>query len=155
MIFSILGYWKEILIVLIVTCSLKICCGGLHMNGQFSCLIASLLMNLSIISLSKISTLPLSATIILLLVSIYAIYEQAPVQSPQMPIFREELIIKNRIRGIILSLTYSIIAIGLMLIHMYITKLDNYTFISQIITWAILFQALLMFQKREPKKESN
>lgn len=142
LIFSLLGYWKEILITTFIICSIKPSIGGYHENSQLSCFIASLLLDGAVIFLSIIVKLPLSAIIIILLISLFAIYEQAPIQNSQMPLSKPDLIKKNRVRGLTQIIIYSLITIALILIK-------HYIFISQIITWALLFTALLMFNKRK------
>ena len=112
--------------------------GGYHEDSQIKCFIATLLLTTGEIILSTYSTLSFISNCILISISIFCIWNQAPVINPKMPITRPELIKKNRIRGLT-----STIILGLVSIVLY-----NYSSYYSLITWTILFHAVLMFNKR-------
>ena len=72
------------------------------------------------------------------LLSIFSIYNRAPVIDKRMPISREDLIKRNRIIGLSVVLILSIVSIAIY----------KFTWIPQTIVWTILVQAILMFNKR-------
>ena len=71
------------------------------------------------------------------MISIFSVYNKAPIINDKMPITREDLIRKNRKIGII-----NVVSIALLSLIMFKVK-----WISQIIVWTILVQAILMFNK--------
>lgn len=76
--------------------------------------------------------------LILSAVSLYCIWHQAPVISPEMQLTRPELINRNRILGISISAVLLVICV----------ISYNNTMFSNTILWTMTFQALLMFNKR-------
>ena len=138
-IFSLFGYAKEVIIIEGIMCLVKPSIGGYHEETQIKCFIATLLLTTGILILSLKCNLSFISNCILVFLSIFCIWNQAPVINPKMPITRPELIKKNRIRGLSTS-----IILGLIGIISY-----NYTSYYSIITWTMLIQALLMFNKRE------
>ncbi|WP_394883865.1 accessory gene regulator B family protein, partial [Clostridium tertium] len=90
-----------------------------------------------IIILFENNRLNLISSIILNLISIFSVYNKAPIINDKMPITREDLIRKNRKIGII-----NVVSIALLSLIMFKVK-----WISQIIVWTILVQAILMFNK--------
>ena len=123
---GILGYFKESLIVILSMCFIKPFIGGYHEDSQLKCFIATLIITTSIIML-----------VILNLFSIFSIYNKAPVIDSRFPLTKEHLIKKNKI----LSVTNSSI---LFLITLIFFKIS---WISQTITWTLLIQTLLLFNK--------
>ena len=138
-IFSLFGYFKEVIIIEGIMCVVKPFIGGYHEETQIKCFIATVLLTAGILILSLQCNLSFISNCILIFLSIFCIWNQAPVINSKMPITRPELIKKNRIRG----LSNSII-LGLISIVLY-----NYSSYYSIITWTILFEAILMFNKRE------
>lgn len=138
-IFSLLGYFKEALIIVGIMCLVNPFIGGYHEDTQIKCFIATLLLTTGILILNLQCNLSYISNCILIFLSIFCIWNQAPVINSKMPITRPELIKKNRIRGLSTS-----IILGLIGIISY-----NYTSYYSIITWTMLIQALLMFNKRE------
>lgn len=138
-IFSLFGYGKEVIIIEGIMCLVKPSIGGYHEETQIKCFIATLLLTAGILILSLQCNLSFISNCILIVLSIFCIWNQAPVINPQMPITRSELIKKNRIRGLSIS-----IILGLISIVLY-----NYSSYYSIITWTILFEAMLMFNKRQ------
>lgn len=141
-IFSILGYFKESLVAILAMCVTKPFIGGYHEDTQVKCFIATLILVFFIIFLSGHSRLNLMSCIILNLLSVFSIYNKAPVIDYRMPITREDLIKRNRIIGISSTLILAIVSIVLYKI----------TWVSQIIVWTILVQAMLMFNKYKEVK---
>jgi len=141
-IFSLFGYFNEVMIIAGIMCVVKPFIGGYHEETQIKCFIATLLLTAGILILSLQLNLTFISNCILIFLSIFCIWNQAPVINSKMPITRPELIRKNRIRG--LSVT---ILLGLMSIFIY-----NYTYYYSLITWTILFETTLMFNKREYKR---
>lgn len=138
-IFSILGYPVQVIVAIGAMTLVKPYIGGYHEDTQVKCFTATLLMVGCIIYLSINLRLDFASKLILNLVSLYSIWQQAPVINPKMEITRPELIKRNRVLGI---------AFTLVLIFISIT-FNKYTLVSNVIVWTIVFQALLMFNKRE------
>lgn len=138
MLFSILGLFKEIFIVLLVMACTKPFMGGYHEDTQFKCLISTAILAFVIIYLSMINKLDLPSLVLINVINIFAIYNRAPVINSDMPITREDLINKNRRLAIRNSLIFIILA--LLLHHIGIC--------SSIITWTLLIQVCLMFNKK-------
>ena len=138
-IFSLFGYAKEVIIIEGIMCLVKPSIGGYHEETQIKCFIATLLLTTGILILNLQCNLSYISNCILIFLSIFCIWNQAPVINSKMPITRPELIKKNRIRGLSTS-----IILGLISIVLY-----NYSSYYSIITWTILFEAILMFNKRQ------
>jgi len=138
-IFSLFGYFKEVIIIEGIMCTTKPFIGGYHEETQIKCFIATMLLTTGILILSLQCNLSFISNCILIFLSIFCIWNQAPVINSKMPITRPELIKKNRVRGLGTS-----IILGLLSIVLY-----NYSSYYSIITWTILFEATLMFNKRE------
>ncbi|PWX64512.1 accessory regulator AgrB [Clostridium perfringens] len=134
---GILGYFKESLIVILSMCFIKPFIGGYHEDSQLKCFIATLIITTSIIMLVTFNNLNLFSIVILNLFSIFSIYNKAPVIDSRFPLTKEHLIKKNKI----LSVTNSSI---LFLITLIFFKIS---WISQTITWTLLIQTLLLFNK--------
>ena len=124
---GILGYFKESLIVILSMCFIKPFIGGYH----------ELIITTSIIILVTFNNLNLFSIVILNLFSIFSIYNKAPVIDSRFPLTKEHLIKKNKI----LSVTNSSILFLLTLIFFKIP------WVSQTITWTLLIQTLLLFNK--------
>ncbi|WP_300257353.1 accessory gene regulator AgrB [Clostridium sp.] len=134
---GIFGYFKESLIIILSMCSIKPFIGGYHEDSQFKCFIATLIITTSIIMLVIFNNLGLFSIVILNLFSIFSIYNKAPVIDSRFPLTKENLIKKNKI----LSVTNSSI---LFLISLIFFKIS---WVSQTITWTLLIQSLLLFNK--------
>ncbi|WP_283692072.1 accessory gene regulator AgrB [Clostridium perfringens] len=134
---GILGYFKESLIVILSMCFIKPFIGGYHEDSQLKCFIATLIITTSIIMLVTFNKLNLFSIVILNLFSIFSIYNKAPVIDSRFPLTKKHLIKKNKI----LSVTNSSI---LFLITLIFFKIS---WISQTITWTLLIQTLLLFNK--------
>jgi accessory gene regulator B len=139
LIFSLLGYWKEVIIIQIVICSVKPFIGGYHEETQLKCFFTTMLSITGILILSMQCTLSFTSNCILIFISIFCIWNQAPVINLKMPITRPEIIKKNRVNGL-----RNVIILGLISIVTY-----NYTSYYLLITWSILLLAIEMFNKRE------
>lgn len=136
-IFSILGYFKESLLILFIMSITKPFIGGYHEDTQLKCFTATLILIVIIIILFENNRLNLISSIILNLISIFSVYNKAPIINDKMPITREDLIRKNRKIGIT-----NVVSLALLSLIMFKVK-----WISQIIVWTILVQAILMFNK--------
>lgn len=136
-IFSILGYFKESFLILFIMSITKPFIGGYHEDTQLKCFTATLILIVIIIVLFKSNKLNFTSSITLNLISIFSIYNKAPIINDKMPITREDLIMKNRKIGII-----NVVILALLSLTMFEVK-----WISQIIVWTILVQAMLMFNK--------
>lgn len=139
LIFSLLGYWKEVIIIQIIICMVRPFIGGYHEDTQIKCFFTTLLSMTGILILSMQSTLSFISNCILIFLSIFCIWNQAPVINLKMPITRSEIIQKNRTTGL-----RNVTILGLISIVTY-----NYTSYYLLITWTILFLAIEMFNKRE------
>ncbi|AGX41890.1 accessory gene regulator ArgB-like protein [Clostridium saccharobutylicum] len=138
-IFSLFGYLKQSLIITVMMCLIKPFIGGYHEETQIKCFIATLLLAAGILILSLQCSLSFVSNVILIVLSIFCIWNQAPIINSKMPLTNLELIKKNRIRGVRNSIIIGIISI----------VLYNYSNYYLLITWTILFEALLMFDKRK------
>lgn len=138
-IFSMLGYFEKVIIIAGIMCIVKPFIGGYHEETQIKCFIATVLLTAGILILSMQCNLSFISNCILIFLSIFCIWNQAPVINSKMPISRPQLIKKNRIRGLSTSILLGLISIG---IYYYS---NNYS----TITWTLLFNAALMFNKRE------
>lgn len=136
--FSLLGHSMQAIIAVVAMAIVKPFIGGYHEDSQIKCFIATLVVVGSIIYLSSTLSINFVAKLILSMVSLYCIYEQAPVINPAMQLTRDELIKRNRAIGIIISMVLILISI----------VFYKYELISNTILWTIVFQALLMFNKR-------
>lgn len=140
-IFSLIGYLEESLMILFVMSVTKPFIGGYHEDSQIKCFIATGVLVAIIIQLSVASSINFISGILLNIVSAFTVYNKAPIINEKMPITRTDLIDRNRKKG--LRNTY-ILAIG-SLVFFYLTPL------SQVVIWTILIQCMLMFNKKEYK----
>ena len=138
MVFSLLGYPQQAIVAIGTMSIVKPFIGGYHEDSQIKCFTVTLLVIGSIIYLSNSLSVNFIAKLILSSISLYCIWQQAPVINPSMQITRAELIKRNRAVGVS-------IAIGAVLISMI---LHRYTLVSNSILWTMVFQALLMFNKK-------
>lgn len=136
--FSLLGHSMQAIIAVVAMGIVKPFIGGYHEDSQIKCFIATLMVVGSIIYLSSTLSINFMAKLILSVISLYCIYEQAPVINPDMQLTRDELVKRNRAIGIIISMALILISI-----IFYKSEL-----ISNTILWTVVFQALLMFNKR-------
>jgi len=137
--FSLMGYSVQAIVAIGAMTLVKPYIGGYHEDTQVKCFTATLIIVGCIIYLSINLRLDFIAKLILNLVSLYCIWQQAPVINPKMEITRPELIKRNRVLGIAFTLALIFISI----------IFNKYTLVSNVIIWTIVFQALLMFNKRE------
>ncbi|MCR1952506.1 accessory gene regulator B family protein [Clostridium sp. DSM 100503] len=137
LIFFVLGYFKESILIIFIMSITKPFIGGYHEDTQLKCFIATLILVILIIVLSKNNELNLISSIILNIISIFSIYNKAPIINDKMPLTKEDLIRKNRKIGIT-----NVVILGILSIIMFEVK-----WISQITIWTILVQAILMFNK--------
>lgn len=140
-IFYLMGYLKESLMVLFVMGVTKPFIGGYHEDSQIKCLIATGILVAIIIQLSMTSNISYISGILLNTISVFVVYNTAPILNEKMPITRSDLIRRNRTIGII---NICILAVG-SLIFFYSTIL------SQVVIWTICIQTMLMFNKNEYK----
>lgn len=138
-IFSLFGYFNESIIITGIMFIVKPFIGGYHEDTQIKCFIATLLLTAGILILSLQCNLSFISNCILIFLSIFCIWNQAPVINSKMPITRPELINKNRNRGL-----RNVLILGLISIVLY-----NYSSYYSLITWTILFTTILLFNKRE------
>ena len=141
-IFSILGYFIESVIIISIMSLTKPFIGGYHEDTQLKCFIATMLLTAGILILSLNTSFTFWGNCIVLIICIFCIYNQAPVINPKMPITHPHLIHKNRDKGLC-----NVIVLGIVSIMLY--KYSDYYLL---ITWTIVFQTILMFNKREKNK---
>ena len=122
LIFSLLGLFKECVLISIFMIATKPFTGGYHEDSQFRCFIATLI---------------IISSIILNLISIFCIYNEIPIINEKMPLTRKELIKKNRVIGITNTLIFLIISIVMF----------NVKWLSQTIVWTCVVQVMLLFNK--------
>ena len=140
-IFSLFGYLKESLTILFVMSITKPFIGGYHEDRQIKCFIATLILVAIIIQLAITSNISYISAVELSVLSMFVVYNRAPIVNDKMPITKNSLIKRNRIIGII---NISVLAIGSLIFF-------NSTVLSQVIIWTICIQAMLMFNKSEYK----
>lgn len=138
-IFCALGKPIYALVAIITMITTKPFIGGYHEDSQIKCFFSTVFIIGSVIYLSYNVDINFLGKLILGIVSLYCIWNQAPIVNSAMPINREDLLIKNRNIGIILSSVF--IIIGLIFYRLEV--------VSNTITWMMIFQALLMFNKRK------
>lgn len=140
-VFSIFGYLKEIILIMVTMICIKPFTGGYHETSQKRCLIATVTLSYFIILISKNSSLNYISTILLSIINIFSIYHQAPIINRCMPITKESLIRKNKVIAVLNSIILSIISI-------FIIKSGFY---SNIITWTLTMNVCLMFNLKKSK----
>lgn len=141
-IFSLLGYPTQVIIAMLTMITSKPFIGGLHEDNQIKCFIATLIIIGSVIYLSMNLKIDMISNLVLSAGCLYCIWQQAPIINPKMQLTKPELIKKNRTLGIFIVTTFIIISI---LLH-------KYEPVSNTILWTIVFQTLLMFNKRSDTK---
>ena len=141
-IFSIVGYFKESMLIISIMSVTKPFIGGYHEDSQIKCFVATVIIIILIIILGKNNSLSFVSCIIVNLISLFSIYNKAPIIDSRMPITKEEIIKKNRKIGIT-----NVVVLVLFSIIIFKAK-----WASQIIVWTILVQAILMFNKYKNKK---
>lgn len=141
-IFMLLGYQWQCLIILILMSITKPYIGGYHENSQLKCFAATVLLTAGIIFMSMHTRFTFYSNCVAILFCVFCIYNQIPVLNPNMPITRPHLIKKNRKKGLC-----NIIIIGIISIVLY-----NYSGFYCIITWVLIVQTLLLFNKNEYKE---
>jgi accessory gene regulator B len=142
LIFCLLGYIKEVILIQVIMCTVKPFIGGYHEDTQIKCFLTTLLSITGILILSTQCTLSFISNCILIFLSVFCIWNQAPVINSKMPITRPEIIYKNRKIGL-----RNVTIIGLISIVTY-----YYSSYYLIATWTILILALEMFNKSEIKR---
>ena len=105
------------------------------------CFISTLILVVIIIQLALTSNISYISAVELNFLSVFVVYNRAPIVNDKMPITKNSLIKRNRIIGII---NISVLAIGSLIFF-------NSTVLSQVIIWTICVQAMLMFNKNEYK----
>lgn len=137
-IFSTLGYFSITTIAIITMTATKPYIGGYHEDTQIKCFVATLIIIGSILYLSINLNMDFMSKLILVGISFYCIWHQAPVINSTMALTNPELIKRNRTIGILITILFTLVSI---IFH-------KNTLISNTILWTIIFQALLMFNKR-------
>lgn len=137
-IFRLTGYFYEGMILLTCMALAKPFTGGYHEKTQVRCFIATLIISIVVIILSIRNELDLVSLITLNLISIFIVYQRAPIINNDMPITKIELINKNR--RIAISMTILLCVLSLIVF--------NIGYYSEVIVWTIFVNASLMFNKR-------
>lgn len=136
--FSLIGYFKEILFVIITMSLTKPFTGGYHESSQIKCLIATIIISLIIIILAINNNLNMLSIILLNMINIFSVYHQAPIINNDMPLTRKDLINKNKILALLNSSILFLISL----------ILCNKGIYSSIITWTLFINSCLMFNKK-------
>lgn len=136
-IFSIIGYPIQAIAAGVTMAIIKPFIGGYHEDKQINCFIATVAIIGSIIYLSVNVDTGLTPKIVLFAICIFCLWNQAPVTNPRMPITREELLKRNRNTGT--AIAFICAAISLIFY--------KNTSIANAITWTIIYQTFLMFDK--------
>ncbi|WP_238884327.1 accessory gene regulator ArgB-like protein [Clostridium sp. YIM B02551] len=141
-VFSAIGYPVKGLLAIGLMSLSKPFIGGYHEDNQVKCFISTLITIGIIIYLENCISLNFISVILLGGVSIFCIWNQAPVVNPKMRLTKIDMINRNRRVGIFIIVLQYLVSIILF----------KYAYIATIITWVILFQALLMFNKEKDIK---
>lgn len=139
--FYFVGYLSEALVILFVMSITKPFIGGYHEDSQIKCFIATSILIFIIIQFVKEINITFWGSVLLNSISIFAIYNKAPIINEKMPITKENLIRRNRLIGILNALILAIISLSLF----------NLTQLAKVIVWTILIQCIFMFNKNEYK----
>jgi accessory gene regulator B len=137
-VFSLFGHSVEAVVAVGTMAIIKPFIGGYHEDTQIRCFAASLVIVASVIYLSINLNMDVISKLILSGASLFCIWNQAPVVHPKMAITKTELLKRNRIVGLFIAVLLITISI---VIH-------RYNSISNPILWTIIFQTLLLFNKR-------
>jgi accessory gene regulator B len=139
-IFLLLGYVIPCIIILGVMISTKPFIGGYHEDSQTKCFIASLLIVGALVYLSKTNTLNIISICVIEAFALFAVWHQAPIKDPNMPLTKQDLINLNRKIGLTVFSSWTVISLTLYWVN---------KGISDAITWTVLIQSVLLFQKRQ------
>lgn len=142
-IFSMFGYFKEVVLIIFTMACVKPFTGGYHETSQKRCLIATTILCCLTILIAKNSNLNLVSTILISIINIFCIYHQAPIINKCMPITKPSLIKKNNKIALVNSIILSMISI-------FIIKYGVY---SNIITWTLTINVCLMFNSKKHGEE--
>ena len=112
--------------------------GGYHEKTQIRCFITTLIIASMIIILSTRNELEFLSIVVLDLISIFIVYHRAPILNNDMPITKLELMNKNRIIAITMTILASVISLIMF-------KVGEY---SEVIAWTMFIDASLMFNKK-------
>lgn len=137
LIYSIIGYPSEAFAAVIAMAAIRPFIGGYHEDTQLKCFVATLIVIGSVIYLSNNLKIDFISKIILNGISLYCIWNEAPVINSKMPFTKPELVEKNMITGIVIAV-----------IFIFISIVFNKYKVSDILTWTMIFQSLLLFNKR-------
>lgn len=137
-IFSLMGYTTQAIIAIGAMSFIKPFIGGYHEDNQIKCFAATVLITSGIIYLSINLSVDFISKSILNCVALFSIWHRAPVINPLMPITKPELIKRNRTIGILAAAILAVIS----------TIFYEFRIISDTILWTLVFQVLLMFNKR-------
>lgn len=137
LIYSIIGYPSEASAAVIAMAAIRPFIGGYHEDTQLKCFAATLIIIGSVIYLSNNLKIDFISKIILNGISLYCIWNEAPVINSKMPFTKPELVEKNMITGIVIAV-----------IFVFISIVFNKYKVSNILTWTMIFQSLLLFNKR-------
>lgn len=137
-IFSLMGYTLQVIIAIGAMSFIKPFIGGYHEDTQIKCFAATVLIVGGIIYLSTNLSIDFISRSILNCIALFSIWHRAPVINPVMPITKPELIKRNRTIGILVAIILVIIS----------TIFYKFSIISNTILWTLVFQVLLMFNKR-------
>lgn len=137
-IFSLIGYPIQAIVAIITMCAIKPYIGGYHEDTQLKCFIATLIIIAIITYLSLFINLNFMSKVILSIVVFFAIWHQAPIINPAMPLTRKDLINRNRILGLSIATIFILIAL----------IFSGYIVVSNTILWTLIISTLLMFNKR-------
>lgn len=142
---SVCGLFKEGLIVCTVMFTSKPFIGGYHEDTQLKCLAATIISIFFIVIIGENSSFTKLGNIMVILLSIFCIWNQAPVIDNRRPLTKVNLINRNRIIGTVILACFGVISI----------LLCERNRIYMLITWTIVFQALMLFRKNMKLRNKN
>lgn len=145
LIYSLLGYSFEAIVATFSMIIVRPFIGGYHEDTQIKCFATTLIIIGSVIYLGTNLNIDIISKLILDIISLYCIWNQVPVVNPKMTLSRPELIKRNRKVGISISIIFVLLS----------TVFNKYIIFSNILTWTLVFQALLLFNKRSYLKDST
>lgn len=138
-VFNLFGHPIEAVTAVITMAIIKPFIGGYHEDSQIKCFAAAVIIVGSAVYLSAHLEIDIISKLILSAISVYCIWNQAPVVNPRMALTRPELIRRNRNVGLFLVIVFILLSIILF----------KYKSVSDSILWMVVFQTLLMFNKRD------
>lgn len=137
-VYGLLGFTLQAGLILLEMCILKPFIGGYHEDNQIKCYLFTVIIVGFIIYLSCTVNINFISKAILDTIVLFGVYHQAPVINPNMILTKENLLNRNRVISISLTIVYTTLNLALY----------RFGWLSNLILWTMVVQALLMFNKK-------